>query len=177
MRLRDGTDAVVQPLHAVPREALEKAWEELAPESRFHRFLSVVPHLTDDMFHRFYEDVDGIDHVALFLVVQPDEGLDSIVGVARILRYPDRPTAADVAVTVREEWHGHGVATALLTELMRRRPRGVTKLLTRVAEDNPASLRMLQRLGPTAVSDGGEGTLRVEVQLPGAGRRRVRGAR
>lgn len=165
MRLRDGTDAVIRPLHRVPREALDEAWADLSPESRFNRFLSAVPHLTDEMFHRFYEDVDWVDHVALFLVALPDEGLDSIVGVGRILRYPDRPETADVAVTVREKWHGRGVATALLAELVRRRPVGVTTILTRVADDNPAALRMLQRLGPTSVSDGGEGALRVLVDL------------
>ncbi|MEZ5193031.1 MAG: GNAT family N-acetyltransferase [Nocardioides sp.] len=91
-------------------------------------------------------------------------------GIARCVRYPEQPEAADVAVTVKDLWHGHGVATALLEELMQQRPAGITHLLTEVAADNPASLAMLRRLGPTKVLDTGMGILDVEVDLLSSGR-------
>lgn len=52
VRLGDGTEAVIGPFRPVPREAIDKAYGKLSAESRFHRFLSAVPHLTDSMFHR-----------------------------------------------------------------------------------------------------------------------------
>jgi RimJ/RimL family protein N-acetyltransferase len=67
---------------------------------------------------------------------------------------------------VADEWQGQGIATALLAELMRQRPVGVTQLATTVAADNVASLRMLQRLGECTVTDAGTGRLDVVVDLP-----------
>jgi hypothetical protein len=124
VRLRDGTKAVIRPFRPVPRAAIEKAYDELSAESRFHRFVSAVPHLTDSMLHHLVDDIDGVDHIALLLVLEPDEGPESIIGVARVIRYQDEPTSADVAVTVRDDWHGRGAATALLAALMRQRPAG-----------------------------------------------------
>jgi RimJ/RimL family protein N-acetyltransferase len=163
VRLRDGTKAVILPFRPVPRAAIEKAYDELSPESRFHRFLSSAPHLTDSMFHHLVEEVDGVDHIALLLVLEPDEGPESIIGVARIIRYQEEPTSADVAVTIRDKWHGQGAATALLAALMRQRPAGVTRIVTVVSADNIAGLAMLRRLGPCVVTPAGHGTVKVVV--------------
>ena len=46
----------------------------------------------------------------------------------------------------------------------------MTHLLTEVAADNPASLAMLRRLGPTRVFETGLGILDVEVDLVPTGR-------
>jgi RimJ/RimL family protein N-acetyltransferase len=117
------------------------------------------------MLHHLVDDIDGVDHIALLLVLEPDEGPESIIGVARVIRYQDEPTSADVAVTVRDEWHGRGAATALLAALMRQRPAGVTRLLTVVAAENAAVLAMLLRLGPCRATPTGRGILEVVVDL------------
>lgn len=166
VRLRDGTNAVIRPYVPIPREAIEEAYSELSLESQYHRFLSAAPHLTDTMFHHLVDEIDGVDHIALVLVLEPDEGPESIIGVARMIRYPDDPTSADVAVTVRDEWHGHGAATALLAALVPARPEGVTRILTVVAADNEASLAMLRKLGECRVTAVGQATLQVVVDLP-----------
>ena len=102
------------------------------------------------MLDHLVDEVDGVDHVALVLVVIGDDHKGVPVGLARMIRYADDPTAADVAVTVVDEWQGRGVATALLAELVRERPEGVTHIVTTVAADNAASLAMLARLGTVA---------------------------
>jgi RimJ/RimL family protein N-acetyltransferase len=107
-----------------------------------------------------------VDHVALVLFVINGDNEGAPAGIARVIRYRDDPASADVAVTVAEEWRGQGVATTLLTELMRQRPVGVTRLVTTVAADNPASLRMLERLGTSTVTPAGVGRLDVVVELP-----------
>ncbi len=76
------------------------------------------------MLDHLVDEVDGVDHVALALVAVDRDGVGVPAGVARMIRYRDRPTAADVAVTVFDEWQGRGVATALLDELLRQRPAG-----------------------------------------------------
>ncbi len=166
LTLRDGRRALAWSVLPGDREAIREGYELLSPESRYHRFLSGVPHLTDQLLDHLVDEVDGVDHVALVLFVLDDDNLGVPAGIGRMIRYRDDPTCADVAVTVLEEWRGQGVATALLEELMRLRPCGVTTVRTVVAEDNPPSLAMLRRLGPSTVSEAGPGRLDVLVELP-----------
>jgi RimJ/RimL family protein N-acetyltransferase len=168
--LRDGTAGLVVPLRKSDREQLVAEFEQLSPETRRHRFLSPVVHLSDAMLDHLVDDVDGKDHVCLVLVAETEPDVFDPAGIARMVRYPEQPDAADLAVTVRDDWHGRGVATALLDVLINRhRPEGVTHIVTEVANDNPASLAMLRRLGPTTVEDDGYGASQVVVNLDAAG--------
>jgi RimJ/RimL family protein N-acetyltransferase len=166
LTLRDGRRALAWSVLPGDREAIRLGYDPLSPQSRYHRFLTGVPHLTEPLLDHLVDEVDGVDHVALVLFVLDDDNLGVPAGVGRIIRYPDDPTCADVAVTVLDHWQGQGVATALLAELLRQRPYGVTTLRTTVAEDNPPSLAMLKRLGPTTVTSEGTGRLGVLVELP-----------
>jgi RimJ/RimL family protein N-acetyltransferase len=165
VRLRDGTDAFVLPLQRTDRATLAAEFETLSPESRRRRFLAPVMHLSDDMLEHLVDDVDGVDHVALVLCVETAPGVYDPVALARMVRYDDAPDAADLAVTVKDEWQGRGVATALLEVLVRSRPVGVRRVVTDVLKSNPASLGMLRRLGPTTVEDLGQGVCGVVVEL------------
>lgn len=164
-RLPEGTRAFIWPVLPVDRETIRTAYEDLSPQSRNRRFLSSVPHLTESMLDRLVDQVDGIDHVALALVVLDQDNIGTPVGIARMIRYQDHPTDADLAVTVVDDWQGRGVATALLAELLRQRPAGVARVVTTVAADNAASLAMLRRLGETTVSPAGIDRLDVVVDL------------
>jgi RimJ/RimL family protein N-acetyltransferase len=117
------------------------------------------------MLDHLVDEVDGIDHVALALVVLDEDNVGVAVGVARMIRYRDRPTAADLAVTVDDGWQGRGVATALLAELVRERPRGVTQVVTTVAADNEASLALLRRIGRCTLTPAGPNRLDAVVDL------------
>lgn len=166
LTLPDGRRAIAWSIMPEDRAAIREGYEQLSPESRYHRFLTGVPHLTDQLLDHLVGEVDGVDHVALvlFVINEDNEGIPA--GIARVIRYENDPTSADVAVTVAEEWRGQGVATTLLAELMRERPEGVTRLVTTVAADNPASLKMLERLGTSTVTSAGDGRLDVVVELP-----------
>jgi RimJ/RimL family protein N-acetyltransferase len=168
VRLRDGTRAVIWSLLPGDREGLREAYEHLSPESQFHRFLAPVPHLTEAMLEHLVDEVDGVDHVARVLFVLGEDEVGLPAGLARMIRYADEPTEADVAVTVADEYQGRGVATALLAEMMLKRPAGVERIVTEVTADNPASLAMLRRLGPTTVERDGPNRLHVTVDLPPA---------
>ena len=168
VRLRDGTPAITWGLLPSDREALREGYEHLSSLSKLHRFLAPVPHLTDAMLDRLVDQVDQVDHVALVLFVLDPDRDGEPAGIARMIRYAEERDAADVAVTVVDEYQGRGVATALLGELVRQRPEGVERIVTEVARDNEASLAMLRRLGPTEVSPRGPNRLRVTVELPPA---------
>jgi RimJ/RimL family protein N-acetyltransferase len=166
MALRDGTPAFVWPVLPTDREGLAEGYRRLDAESRYHRFLSSVPQLTETMLDHLVDGVDGVDHVALVMIAFDDEWRSTPAGVARMIRYPEAPDTADVAVTVAPAFRGRGAATALLRELLLRRPKGVRLVVTEVATDNTASIRMLQRLGPTTLTSAGPGTFEATVQLP-----------
>lgn len=166
VRLRDGTNAVIWPLLPTDRDALREEYEHLSPEARFHRFMSAVPHLTKPMLDQLVDDVDGVDHVALVLFALPEEGPEVPAGIARVARRREDPATADVGVTVADQWQGRGVATALLRALMRRRPRGVKKIVTKVAWDNPVPLALARGLGKVDVRPDGCGGLDVVIDLP-----------
>jgi len=163
--LRDGTDAFVVPLQRADRAALVAEYETLSPESQRRRFLAPVRHLSDAMLQHLVDDVDGVDHVALVLCVEGRPGVYDPVALARMVRYADAVDAADLAVTVKDEWQGRGVATVLLEVLVRRRPAGVDRIVTEVLQDNPASIRMLRRLGAVSLEDEGNGVYGVVVEL------------
>ncbi|MDP3894286.1 GNAT family N-acetyltransferase [Nocardioides sp.] len=165
VKLRDGTDTWVLALEPSDRERLVAGFEELSDESRRQRFLAPVSRLSEAMLDHLIDDVDGVDHVALVLFAEGPPHVYDPVAIARIVRYPDLPDAADLAVTVKDDWHGRGVASALLPVVIRRRPEGVTRILTEVASDNPASLAMLRRLGPTKISNTTPGVWDIEVDL------------
>lgn len=167
--LRDGTPAMVWPLLPEDREGLRVAYARLSDRSKYHRFLSDVDVLSEPLLRLFVDSVDGVEHVALLLVALPEDGPEEAVGVGRIVRHPDAPDAADVAVTVGDAWQGRGVATALLAELVRRRPLGVRRVVTNVATDNPASIAMLARLGRLYTTGVSGGVYDVGVDLPSGG--------
>ncbi|MBD3925456.1 GNAT family N-acetyltransferase [Nocardioides cavernae] len=163
--LRDGTDAFVVPLERTDRAALMAEFETLSPESQRRRFLAPVRHLSDAMLDHLVDDVDGVDHIALVLCAETSPDVYDPVALARMVRYADVTDAADLAVTVKDEWQGRGVATVLLEVLMRRRPAGVDRIVTEVLQDNPASLGMLRRLGAVSLEDEGNGVYGVVVEL------------
>ncbi|QIK76099.1 GNAT family N-acetyltransferase [Nocardioides piscis] len=173
--LRDGTEAVVVPLLPANREALQNEYEHLSARTRFDRFLAGVPALTETMLDHLVDDVDGLDHVALVMLATTEDGTELPLGLARIIRYPDDPTAADVAVTVVDAWQGRGVATALLSVLVEHRPPGVERIVTVVRADNHASLAMLRRLGEVKVGAAESGTTQVVVRLPAVDARHPHG--
>ena len=163
--LRDGTDAFVVPLERTDRAALVAEFETLSPESQRRRFLAPVRHLSDAMLDHLVDDVDGVDHIALVLCAETSADVYDPVALARMVRYADVTDAADLAVTVKDEWQGRGVATVLLEVLMRRRPAGVDRIVTEVLQANPASLGMLRRLGAVSLEDEGNGVYGVVVEL------------
>lgn len=164
--LRDGTPGIIWPLLADDRRSLAILYEALDPQTKYRRFLSAVPRLTDPMLVHLVDEVDGVNHIALVLFCFDESWEEHPVGIARMVRYPDDPSTVDIAVTVREQFWGRGAASALLKALMDERPPGVDRIVTEVAADNLASLSMLARLGPTRILRANGPILDIEVQLP-----------
>jgi len=166
--LRDGTPALIWPLLPADGEALREGFRRLSRYSRRHRFLTSLNQLDDSMIRRLVGSVDGAHHLALVLIALPPDGEEEPVGVARLLQYSDDPATADIAVTVADDWQGHGVGTALVSALLERRPAAVTRLRTVVEADNRRSLALLAGARRLSSHPDSPGVLDVTVELAAA---------
>lgn len=160
--LRDGSRIMVRPGLPSDRAALERAFARLSPESRYRRFLIATPRLDERMLRQLMA-VDHHDHEAIAAF---EEATGEGIGVARYVRDPERPEAAEAAVTVIDDWQGRGVGTILLELLAARaRAQGITTFTALVLASNREMLELLGTLGPVRVVDHQPGTVEVEMSL------------
>ena len=107
-------------VQATPQEpGLAEAYDQLSQTSRYRRFFTGKPHLSEQSLG-YFTDVDHRDHEALVAVVP---GSGQLVGVARYIRIPGQPDQAEVAITVLDSWQRRGLGTVLLRELAQGRRR------------------------------------------------------
>ena len=78
---------------------------------------------------------------------RPNAPVRALIGVARYVRLPDDPEAAEVAVVVADHWQGRGLGTLLVDELApRARARGVRRFTATMASDNAPAHRLFEKL-------------------------------
>jgi GNAT superfamily N-acetyltransferase len=161
VRTFEGVDLRVRPLEPSDRERVRQGFERMSPESRYRRFLSPLPKLSDAQL-TYLTEVDHHDHEAL--VAETADG--DPVGIARFVRLADEPAAAEAAVAVSDDWQGHGVGTALVEELARRAREEAVEVFTATAlADNEAAIDMLRRLGDAEVRPDGTGAVEMRIAL------------
>ncbi len=142
--LRDGAQALIRPIRTTDAPLLADAFGRLSDRSRWLRFLTAKRELTAAEL-RYFTDVDHIDHEALIALSATD---GRALGVARYIRSADDRLAADLAVTVVDDWHRRGVATQLMVRLNQRAVHsGVCRYTVLVAADNLPVFAMLHSLG------------------------------
>ena len=164
--LRDGSRVEVRPVRRSDAELLLRGFGRLSDESRYRRFLSSMPELSEEMV-RYLTDVDHHDHEA---VVALDAETGEGVGVARYVRDLDRPERAEAAVAVIDDWQERGLGTLLLELLaVRAREEGVNRFTALMLASNDEMMELLEGLGPVRVIAREAGTVEVEAPLPARG--------
>jgi len=155
LKLRDGRAVDVRPLEWSDRPLLEAAIGRLSDESRYLRFGTLKPGMTERELDRLV-DVDHHDREAL-LAIDPLTGRG--VAVVRYIQLPGEPGVVELAATVADDWQGAGLGSALLAGLMQRAcDEGHSALRASVLAANSRSIAMLRRAGFEGRS--GMGTLR-----------------
>ena len=150
----------VRPIGREDRDALAAAFHRLSAESRRTRFLARKDELSPRELD-YLTDVDHRTHDALIAL----DARGEIVAVARYATWRDRPCAADLAVTVADDFHGRGLGTALAAQVIDlARGRGITTLTASTLWENTGARRMLTKLG-FRVSGNGGGLLDFELRL------------
>jgi len=158
--LCDGSAVLIRPVQPADAPLVADGFARLSPRSRQLRFLTGKTHLSSAEL-RYFTDVDHHDHEAL-VALNPADGRG--VGIARYIRHPGDPHAAEVAVTIVDDWQGRGLGTELVTRLSgRARCEGICRFTALVAEDNTVVARML---GNSSARLAGRGPGTVEYQIP-----------
>jgi RimJ/RimL family protein N-acetyltransferase len=162
--LRSGHRVLLRALRPDDGPGLAEAYEQLSETSRYRRFFTAKPHLSEQSL-AFLTDVDHRDHEAL-VAVAPGSG--QLVGVARFIRNPREPDQAEVAVTVIDSWQRRGLGTALLRELAQRAAEeGITHFTAEILAENQPMLTLAHRLGPAETTGHGS-TVSARMDLTAA---------
>ena len=140
----NGTRISLRQVDTDDRAGLAALFARLSPQSRYQRFLSPKRELTPREL-TYFTDIDHVNHEAIAAVDQHD---DSIVGVARYVRYADRAGVAEVAIEVADEFHAMGIGTALTSlTIQHAHANGLTLLTATTLWDNHAARRLLRHHG------------------------------
>jgi len=166
--LADGTRVTLRVVRPSDSALLADGFQRLSPESRYRRFLGVKNALSPAEI-RYFSDCDGIDHFAIGAVVARPDGSEEGAGVARFVRVPDQPAAAEAAVTVVDGRQHNGLGYLLARRLISAAmERGIRELRFHVLRTNRPMLSIVSKLGPAAErrGDPGFGASVVNLALP-----------
>jgi RimJ/RimL family protein N-acetyltransferase len=163
--LNDGRKVAIRPIGPDDHERLRASHARLSPESRYRRFLATKPELTS-ADARYLVEIDGSDHLALVATL-PDEPDEPIVAVARYIRLPDDPAAAEFAIVVGDDYQRQGLAGELMKRLADAAvARGVKRFRATMLADNIAIQRVTANLAARPLKRRPRGSLsEVEIEL------------
>ena len=164
--LRDGSSAVIRPLEPADGDLVKAIWADLSDRSRRLRFLTPVRELSpEDLAY-----LTQVDHRRHEAVVGLEKATGRPLGIARYVRIPGDPEAAEAAVGVIDEWHNRGLGTALLDALTERaRAAGIRRYHAIVSDDNAVMLNGLERAGAEMRGRNDQGEIEFVLELPGEG--------
>lgn len=108
--LRDGSRVAIRPVEPDDREMLAEGFGRLSTESRYRRFFTPLPELSERQLN-YLTHLDRHDHEAL---VTLDPATGECVGVARFVRIA--PGVAEPAIVLADAWQGRHLALVFLLE-------------------------------------------------------------
>ena len=159
--LRDGSKVLIRQVQSADAPLLADGFARLSDKSRRMRFLARKDQLSAAEL-RYFTDVDHHDHEALGALDQAD---GRGVGVARYIRDAEDPHAAEIAITIVDDWQGRGLGTELLTRLSARaRSEGIHRFIALVADDNKVMAGLLRNMSASLVGRS-PGAVEYEITL------------
>ena len=142
--LRDGSTVLIRQVRAADAPLLADGFARLSARSRQMRFLGPKKTLSAAEL-RYLTVVDHHDHEAIG-ALSPADGRG--VGVARYIRDADDPRAAEIAVTIADDWQGRGLGGELVAQLSERaRQACICRFTATVSSDNVAMTGLLWKMG------------------------------
>ncbi|HYH34010.1 MAG TPA: GNAT family N-acetyltransferase, partial [Nocardioides sp.] len=156
--LRDGRTAHLRPIRPDDAELLVDFYSRVSDESKYYRFFSPMPRLSDRDVHRFTH-VDHRERVAFVMLLG---GQMIAVGRYDVVREVE----AEVAFLVEDRHQGRGIAQLLLEHLAQAgRERGVERFVAEVLPDNQKMIRTFRDAGYHVASEYEDGVLLLEFPI------------
>jgi RimJ/RimL family protein N-acetyltransferase len=132
-----------RPIRPDDKDALARGLQSLSEQSVYLRFLAPKPSFSASEL-RYLTEVDGHDHVAL--VIDDPDNPGELVAVGRWVRLAEDPEAAEIAITVGDQWQRRGIGSLLAEALAGEAARhGIRRFTATVASRNTAALRLLAK--------------------------------
>ena len=165
--LNDDTIVFIREIRSTDKANLARGLEGMSEESRYKRFLGPKPSLSEAEL-RYLTEVDGHDHHALVAVSAGQE--EQIVAVARYVRLPDDPLAAEAAITVCDDVQGKGLGSLLARRISdAARENGIERITATIASDNRPALALMRQIDARlAGAPVGSSVTELVAQLPEA---------
>ena len=165
--LRDGTPLTIRPIRPADMD-LEKAFvKKLSDYSRYYRFMQPIRELTPAMLEHFIHPDYDREMALIALVTQ--SGTEEEIGVARYVKYPDG-RQCEFALAVADAWHGKGVGTVLMQELIANAGSvGLESMEGFVLSTNQPMLKLVKFLGfssEISKDDSTQMTVRKDLSAP-----------
>ena len=144
-RLPDGAPILIRPIRADDKRMLENGLRHLSEESVQRRFLTPKSSFSRAEL-RYLTEVDGRDHVAL-VAEYVGAPVRRVIAVGRFVRWADDPAAAEVAITVCDDWQRRGVGSLFAKRLATQaRLSGIRRFTATMSSNNVAAHKLLERL-------------------------------
>jgi acyl-CoA synthetase (NDP forming)/GNAT superfamily N-acetyltransferase len=156
--LRDGRTAHIRPIRAEDAELLVEFYARVSDESKYYRFFSPMPTLSDRDVRRFTH-VDHHDRVALVMTVH-----DRMIAVGRYDVVEAKE--AEVAFLVEDQHQGRGIGQLLLEHLAQAgRESGVERFTAEVLPDNHRMIQTFRDAGYRIASGYADGVITLEFPI------------
>jgi ribokinase len=140
-----GEHFMLRPILPADAPRLQRAFEELSPESIYRRFFSHRRNLSNEEALSF-ATVDY--HNTFALVATPEAELERLVAVARFAPTDARAGAVEMAIVVIDSFQGHGLGRHTFARLVEiARSRGHRWMLVETQPDNFRMIELAERAG------------------------------
>lgn len=147
--LDDGLPILVRPIRVDDAPRIQQGFQRLSQLARRRRFPNGDPDRLSAEAVAKLVHIDHINHAAwgAMNIEKPDE---PGIGIARYVRLNGEPQAADVAITIVDEYQGRGAGFVLQACLhLSAWKNGIRTFYYDVASDNDRIIRHLKLLGAT----------------------------
>lgn len=161
--LNDGTPALLRTVLPEDKQYLQSGMARLSPDSRYWRFMSPLSELSPEWLS-YLTELDYDNHFAIGVLAlnqTPPLG----IAIARYVRSEESPHIAEPAVTVVDQYQGHGLGSLLLGQLMiDARQHGITEFRAWLLAENGAMKHLFLKHGAHFRNEG-DGMLRADFAL------------
>jgi RimJ/RimL family protein N-acetyltransferase len=165
--LPDGGVMRLRLVRPEDRDGIIQAFERLSAETRVQRWFYPKMRLSEEELEALISPAD--DHHGAITAIALDAGgnEESGIGMARFVRSKDGPDAAEIAITIVDDWQGLGIGRILLHRLLAMiSERGIPFVDGRLQAENQRMRHLLEPYVPEGGFQREDETLTFRFPVP-----------